>query len=61
MVNEDVDGLMETSLFSLPDDPVRNLVFEAHGRKMAMEACVVNAAIVSDLNFGEGIDIRKGQ
>lgn len=53
MLDEEVDCLMETSLFNLPDDPVRNLVFEAHGRKTAMEACVVTAAIVSDLNIDE--------
>lgn len=59
VVDEEVDDLIETSLFNFPDDPVRNLVFEAHGRKAAMEACVVTAAIVSELNFGEGKDTRK--
>lgn len=46
-LDEDVDALKETSLFSLPDDPVRNLVLEAHGRKTAAEACVT-VAIFSD-------------
>lgn len=41
----EVEGLKETSLFNLPDDPVRNLVLVAHGRKMAAEACVVTVAI----------------
>nr|GMC48350.1 hypothetical protein Iba_chr01aCG19900 [Ipomoea batatas] len=51
-LDEDVDALKETSLFSLPDDPVRNLVLEAHGRKTAAEACVT-VAIFSDEDDGK--------
>jgi len=39
-------GLILTSRFSLPEDPVRNLDFEAHGRKMAAEAWVVTVAML---------------
>lgn len=46
-------GLTDKSLLSLPEDPVRNLDFEAHGRKTAAEACVVTVAISPGLNFGE--------
>lgn len=48
-------GLMDTSLFNLPEEPVRNLDFEAHGRKTAAEACVVTVAI----SFPAGIGQRE--
>jgi len=43
-------GLMDNSLVNLPEDPVRNLDFEAHGRKRAAEACVVTVAMSTGLN-----------
>lgn len=43
---------MDKSLFNLPEDPVRNLDFEAHGRKTAAEACVVTVAIFPGLKIG---------
>lgn len=42
-------GLMANSLCNLPEDPVMNLDFEAHGRKTEAEACVVTVAMFSDL------------
>jgi hypothetical protein len=43
-------GLMDKSLLNLPEDPERNLDFEAHGRKRAAVGCVVTVAILTDLN-----------
>ena len=48
-------GLIDTSLFNLPEEPVRNLDFEVHGRKTAAEACVVTVAI----SFLAGIQQKK--
>lgn len=44
---EDVVGLNDISLFNLPEEPLRNLDLDAHGRNTAAEACVVTVAIVA--------------
>lgn len=42
---EEGADLKDNSRWSLLEDPVRNLDFEAHGRKTATEACVVTVAM----------------
>lgn len=41
----DGKALMLTSLFNLPDELVKNRVFDEQGRNTAAEACVVTVAI----------------
>ena len=43
--DEEVFGLAGNTLPNFPEDPLRNLDFEVHGRKTASEACVVTVAI----------------
>lgn len=50
-------GLILTSRFSLPEDPVRNLDFEAHGRKMAAEAWVVTVAMLMTLAVAVAVTV----
>lgn len=47
----ELTGLKVTSLFNLPEDPVRNLGLEAHGRNTAAEACVVTVAMFPDVSY----------
>jgi len=51
-------GLILTSRFSLPEDPVRNLDFEAHGRKMAAEAWVVTVAMLMAVAVAVAVEER---
>lgn len=50
-------GFTDSSLPSLPEDPVRNLDLDAHGRKTAAEAWVVTVAIFPDLIEFRGRDV----
>lgn len=50
-------GLMDNSLVNLPEDPVRNLDFEAHGRKRVAEACVVTVAMSTGLSIKLGVAV----
>lgn len=47
----ELTGFKATSLFNLPEDPVRNLDLDAHGRNTAAEACVVTVAMFPDESY----------
>lgn len=56
----EVTVLTETSLVSLPEEPLRNRDFDAHGRKTASDACVVTVDISLIWIPKTEMDLRQG-